>query len=264
MKRIIVLSLALILILSVCAYGDSAYISGGLRVGSTVLYGTYEQNGNRSDGAEPIEWLVLDTDGTHALLITSYGLEAKAFNDYDTSVIWTECSLRKWLNGTFFDSAFSAAEQGLIEESYCEADKNPGFEYSNSSGSSWDKVFILSATEANYYFKNLLNVKSCYPTTAAKQNGAFVNKSNGSCCWWLRTPGSQSNYACCISSNATNYVNYKGNDVRDRDNCVRPAMWVTLNTVSEDKPASQQAQATPEPSRNESSDGRYVSPYGRR
>ena len=265
MKKILVLALALALLLSVVsALADSAYISSGIGKGSTVVFGSYEQDGNRSNGAEPIEWIVLDTDGSHALLITSYGLEAKAFNEKDASVIWTECSLRKWLNGAFLDSAFTPAERELIEESFSEADMNPGYEYGNSSGSCWDYAFILSATQANLYFKGMENVKSCYPTTAAKQNGAFVNRDNGSCCWWLRTPGSRSNYACSVSSNATNYVNYVGNDVRDRDNCVRPAIWVKLDVLSESTSTDVTVQSTPEPSGESSSDGVYVSPYGRR
>lgn len=266
MKKITAAILALILaLLCFSAMADSAYISSGIAKGATVLFGTYEQDGNRNNGAEPIEWVVLDTDGSRALLITSYGLEAKAFNDYDTSVIWTDCSLRSWLNGSFYDGAFTSAEKGLIVESYCEADTNPGFKHSNSSGSCWDNVFILSASEANLYFRSMMHVKSCYPTVAAKQNGAFVNKSNGSCCWWLRTPGSQSNYSCSVSSNAENYVNYKGNDVRDRDNCVRPSVWVTLGTVSEGEVENFAAEETaPTPSAGASSDGSYVSPYGRR
>lgn len=254
----------LILMLSaVNTLAESAYISSGLSKGSTLYFGSYEQDGNRANGAEPIEWIVLDTDGVHALLITSYGLEAIAFNSYDTSVIWADCTLRKWLNSTFFDSSFTAAEQGLIEETYCQADKNPGFPYSNSSGSTWDKVFILSATEANYYFKDMSHVKSCYPTTAAKQNGAFVNRSNGDCCTWLRTPGGKSNYACCISSNATNYVNYQGNDVRDRDNCVRPVIWVALDVLSEVDDIYTAEEKNTAPSDNSSEEG-YRSPYRRR
>lgn len=264
MKKLFAFFLMLVLMLSVfSAPAESAYISSGLYKGSTLSFGRYEQDGNRANGAEPIEWIVLDTDGVHALLITSYGLEAIAFNSYDASVIWADCTLRNWLNTTFFDSAFTAAEQGLIEETYCEADKNPGFPYSsNSSGATWDKVFILSATEANYYFKSMAHVKSCYPTAAAKQNGAFVNKSNGDCCTWLRTPGGRSNYACCISSNATNYVNYQGNDVRDRDNCVRPVMWVTLDVLSEVGDFYDEGNNNA-PSDDASKDG-YQSPYRRK
>lgn len=260
MKKTVASILVLILVLSLsCAVADSAYISTGVSRGSTLYFGAYEQDGNRSNGVEPIEWLVIDADGNHALLITSYGLEAKAYNDFDASVIWSECTLRKWLNGSFYDAAFSAAEQQLIEETYCPADSNPGYQMANPGGSTYDKVFILSALETNQYFKTMADRKTCYPTTAAKQNGAFVNKTNGTCCWWLRTPGSKANYSCCVSSNVTNYVNYQGNDVRDRDNCVRPVIWVTLGVEIEDISET----VAPESNGN-SSNGAYSSPYGRR
>ena len=34
-------------------------VPASVRVGSTVIFGSYEQDNNTSNGAEPIEWLVM-------------------------------------------------------------------------------------------------------------------------------------------------------------------------------------------------------------
>ena len=81
-------------------------IASNVGVGSIVQYGSYEQDNVLSNGAEPIEWIVLDKQGNKVLLLSRCGLDAIPFHKRLTSVTWAECSLRDWLNTTFFNTAF--------------------------------------------------------------------------------------------------------------------------------------------------------------
>ena len=51
-------------------------------VGSTVLFGVYPQGHITSEEKDPIEWLVLDRDGSRLLLISKYALDALPYMKY--------------------------------------------------------------------------------------------------------------------------------------------------------------------------------------
>jgi hypothetical protein len=44
-------------------------------------------------------------------------LDAKPYNEEDTSITWENCTLRKWLNDTFYNTAFTDSEKTKIVES---------------------------------------------------------------------------------------------------------------------------------------------------
>lgn len=114
----------------------------------------------------PIEWLVLARDGNKALLISRYWLDAQPYNTDHTSVTWETCTLRTWLNVTFYNKAFSSDEQAAILTTSVDNGKNQGYsKWSTSGGNNTeDKVFLLSYAEANKYFgvtyDNISNTKS--------------------------------------------------------------------------------------------------------
>ena len=109
------------------AEGETLPFADGIKVGDIVTFGSYEQDGRLSNGSEPIEWDVLDEKDGRYLLISHYVLDVQQFDDgrTDTSlradedesstfVTWETCSLRKWLNNEFYNTAFSATEQQYI------------------------------------------------------------------------------------------------------------------------------------------------------
>ena len=49
------------------------------KIGDTVSFGSYEQDNNTENGAEAIEWIVLDVEGENVLLLSKYGLDAQAY-----------------------------------------------------------------------------------------------------------------------------------------------------------------------------------------
>ena len=59
--------------------------------------------------------------------------------------------MRKWLNDEFFETAFSAEEQGRIPTTLVTAEDNA--EYGTEAGNdTTDKVFLLSVSEVETYF----------------------------------------------------------------------------------------------------------------
>ena len=82
-------------------------------VKDTVTFGVYEQDGDTGNGAEPIEWTVLDRVDDKLYLISKYSIEWMPFDEAG-SYHWADSSLRKWLGGEFYESAFVQTERDAI------------------------------------------------------------------------------------------------------------------------------------------------------
>ena len=207
-------------------------------VGNYVTFGEYPQT-TAGEDMTPIEWLVLARNGNKALLISRYGLDAQPYNTDYTSVTWETCTLRTWLNGTFYNKAFSSAEQAAILTTNVDNSKNQCYSgWSTSSGNNTqDKVFLLSYAEANKYFgvtyDNSSNTKSrVAPTAYAIAQGAWTSYSNKTTdstyagWWWLRSPGTYQDYAAIVYFVGSLDFNYVDSD----SGSVRPALWVNLES----------------------------------
>lgn len=202
------------------------------KAGDVIKFGTYEQDNDLSNGAEPIEWKVVGTRDGHTLLLSKYALDCKKYNAEWTDITWENCTLRSWLNKEFFNTAFSASDKKRIVTAHNE---NPdSYElYSTSSHKSGakggnatdDKVFLLSWTEARDYldaklFKgantifNYNSKLSCKPTAFAKAQGVRTYNPVDSpsdavdCCYWfLRSPGKVQDNAIFVQADGT-IMNY--------------------------------------------------------
>lgn len=213
------------------AFAKYGEVLKAANVGDTIKFGKYEQDNNLSNGKEDIEWNVLAKEDNRALLISKYALDCKQYNSTKTDVTWETCSLRKWLNETFMDSAFDDTEKTIVKESKVSADKNP--KYSTDPGNATtDKVFLLSINEANKYFGSDEDRK-CIPTEYAKANGAYTSSGytkNGvpTCGWWLRSPGNFQDIAARVYIDGS--VRCGGSLVDYDGGCVRPALWINLDS----------------------------------
>ena len=193
-------------------------------VGSYIYFGEYEQDNNESTGKEAIEWLVLDKQEDRMLVISRYGLDCQPYHTEYEVITWETCSLRRWLNGEFYETAFIPEEKNVILTSVVTADANP--EYDTPAGNDTrDQVFLLSIDEANRFFADDTS-RTCVGTPYCYEQGTFKLEDTGTCWWWLRSPWSYSNYAP--------YVNYfgliiNGSFVYDHRGVVRPALWINLN-----------------------------------
>ena len=187
------------------------------RVGDTVTYGTYEQDGDYDNGKEAIEWIVLDKQDGKLLLISRYALDAMTYDYKGEELTWEKCSLRKWLNGIFVKEAFTDKEIKHIPTAKVTADKNP--EYDTDPGNDTeDQVFLLSVSEAEKYFKTN-DERRCKPTEYAMiMMGAYNDE--GYCSWWLRSIGIVYSFG---------EANYYSSGYSTFEFGVRPALWVDLN-----------------------------------
>lgn len=201
------------------------------KVGDTVFFGSYEQDNDTTNGKEDVEWNVLAKESDRVLLISKYALDCKPYNADYVDVTWETCSLRQWLNGTFLNDAFSTEEQALIQDTYVSADANPKYD-TNPGNATTDKVFLLSVDEAEMYFDSDESRK-CIPTNYAKANGAYTSsgktKAGVPTCWWyLRSSGVNQAYAAIVHYGGS--VMSYGVSVDNDYDCVRPALWINLDS----------------------------------
>lgn len=204
-------------------------------VGNYVTFGEYPQT-TAGEDMTPIEWLVLARDGNKALLISCYALDAQPYNKDYTSVTWETCTLRTWLNSTFYNKAFSSAEQAAILTTNVDNSKNQCYSGWNTSGgnNTQDKVFLLSYAEANKYFgvthDTTSNTKSrVAPTAYAIAQGAAADSVDGNAAgwWWLRSPGHDQSRAALVYPVGSLYFR----NVSLASGSVRPALWVNIEAL---------------------------------
>lgn len=189
----------------------------------TIEFGRYPQASKNENAL--IEWLVLKNDGSKALLISKYALDCQQYNTSDRNVTWETCTLRKWLNGSFINSAFSVDEQKQILSTTVTPD------YSTDPGNNTkDRVFLLSIAEAEKYFGSD-STRQCQGTVYCYAQGAYKAR-NGNCWWWLRSLSSphsfnfDNRYAFYVFSHGK--VSREGSSADYDRIAVRPALWINL------------------------------------
>ena len=197
-------------------------------VGDYVLFGTYEQDNDLTNGKEPIEWLVLDVQDNRALLLSRYALDYRKYKSSNVTATWETSSLRSWLNSEFLRDAFNSEEQAMIPMVTVSADKNPNSN-TDPGNTTEDQVFLLSVTEADKYFESD-DARKCAPTDYAVSLGVNTSSTHvvdgkGTCVWWLRSPGYGNGFAAIIKYEGS----LPANSLAERwRSAVRPALWVNL------------------------------------
>lgn len=208
-------------------YVDAFY---ALNVGDTLVFGTYEQDNDTTNGKEDIEWLVLAKENNKILVVSDKALDCKPYNQSRDYVTWETCSLRNWLNNDFINAAFTAEERAMIPTVTVSADMNPKYN-TNPGNATKDRVFLLSIVETEKYFTSD-EARKCVPTEYAISNGAYTSDSytkggKATCWWWLRSPGCDQDSAAGVYSvgSVIRHVGY----VAYGYGAVRPAMWITID-----------------------------------
>ncbi|HWR24369.1 MAG TPA: DUF6273 domain-containing protein [Feifaniaceae bacterium] len=155
-------------------------------------------------------WRVLDVQNGRALLIAKDIVEKRAYHIKNEMTTWENCTLRAYLNGTFYDR-FSYYEQQRILDTEVFNGNNP--KYGTDGGNATtDKIFLLDVNEANKYFFN-------GPERIAYDKGS-------SRWWWLRSPGIR-NHAAFVYRDGS--VNVHGYRVDYAYSGVRPALYLKIS-----------------------------------
>ena len=223
------------------------------------VFGHYEQDGNKDNGPEPIEWEVLDEVDGKKLLLSRYILDCKSFIDVSPyartpeKIKWHSSLLRTWMNKDFLNAAFDKEEQQRIITTNLKTATNPIYKVDGGKDTK-DKVFCLSAEDIlKYYDFNLWDDErqSGYSqellaeaTPYAVSNHAYVYEISEEeargflemgytadltgkkySYWWLRSPGINKRSICYVSVHgfAGWDYSYFGGMVEVG---VRPAIWI--------------------------------------
>ena len=115
---------------------------------------------------EAIEWLALDYDkvNNRVLLLSKDIIDSRCYQDISEDefddmfysdnhikLTWENCSLRKWLNNEFYNTAFNDNEKQRIL--VMNIANNDNIDTGAKSGvNTYDKVFLLSIDEMMKYF----------------------------------------------------------------------------------------------------------------
>ncbi len=208
---------------------DTPAAASSVQVGDYISFGQYEQDGKTNNGAEAIEWKVLDIQNGKALVISRYAILAAQFNPHSSRESWYNCKLRETLNGKFYNQAFNSSEKNAIQATEVD-DSSEQWDPKAMPNSTrvvkntTDYIFILSYGEMVRYMPTAAE-RLCRPTKYAVAQGS--NSGNGGYCWyWMRNPAYNNNVGA---------VGWEG----ELDTCymnhtygvARPACWVDLAAI---------------------------------
>ena len=191
----------------------------------------------------PVKWRILNITGTKALLLADRMPDTCPFHDKAVDVSWSGSLLRQWLNGEFYERAFTQAEKEAIE--ITDVINAPNYYFGTSCGpDTKDRVFILSESEV--FSSSLAEDYGFYPgdglddaarrfksTLYAKCRGAWwspVEGYRGNSFWFMRSNGytmSNVTYVCDFG-----YLYNRGTVVTCDDAAVLPAITIDLSKAN--------------------------------
>ena len=252
----------------------TAQAAGGYTVGDIITFGNYPQTTVNDDylraklaeqkydskgilyysgeryirinsdyyGMRPIEWRVLSVDSDGLYIMAEKILDCQNYNNSGNSTTWADCTLRTWLNSYFYDVAFSDEDKQKINTTHLVNGDNPW--YGTTGGiDTYDKVFVPSVSDVLNPSSGFSSSYSTYDsarqakvTAFAQSRGVHVSTWGDGCgFWWLRTPGSGSSNACCVTYDGDvvkygNGVCSHVSDVYSTRFGIRPALKINLKS----------------------------------
>ena len=201
-----------------------------MQAGDKISFGNYE-------------WRVLEVQNNTALIITEYIIEQRAYHNAYKDITWADCSLRKYLNGEFYDR-FTVADKSRIIPVL---NKNSDNQWYGSKGGSdtQDSIFLLSIEEAVCRYFGDSSSKLYNPgrnqrywferkdKNNSKRIVRLESRKEGSWWWWLRSPGRVNIKAVYIHGDGN--IGIQGNNILKGNisdgECkggIRPALWLKL------------------------------------
>ena len=159
---------------------------------STSSYSYQDDNGYYTDTVywfkwEPIKWRILTESDGKAMILSELMLDSQRYSGLYN---YANSTIRAWLNDMFYNTAFGALQQAIIETT--EVD-NSVYSTGNSSNpyacqNTFDKVFLLSYREAvNSSYGMTSKTRQKQGSDYCKAQGSYTY-SNGNGNWWLRSP----------------------------------------------------------------------------
>ena len=176
----------------------------------TVKMGKFEQDNDLSNGPEEIEWDVIKYEDGKYYVISKYILTAMRFSEDGKKKSWSDSTLRRWMNGEFFETAFSEEERKYIQDTYIKSE------------STTDKIFCIS-------YSNLVSdivdrrVKFGLPTEYALSKGLKTSHEPA----FYTEDEDRLSYDFFMISGKCGCNSHAGMALPEKIGGVRPAMWIS-------------------------------------
>lgn len=239
----------------------------GITTWDCVYFGKYWQDDTNGDGkidyedeTQPIKWRVLSVDGEDVFLLADRNLAYQPYHNKKGDIEWKNCSLRKWLNESFLQEAFTDKEQADIQPvkvSNVVVDHMLDWVKEKGKHDTTDKVYLLSYEDVKNKFygfyedalsptQTRVTAATQYAVQAAVESGDLdkvektdLAKPGESEYWWLRSPGELSNdEACCVEDNGEVYTDAP---VEVKSVGVRPVLHIRITSENWEKAESVKA-----------------------
>ena len=208
-------------------------------VGQLVSFGHYEQDDDPSTTNESILWIVVEKNGSELKLMSLYCLDSAPFMSNDDPVQWANSYVRQFLNNDFYNRAFSASEQAMIQSVTVKNNPNP-LHRTSSGDDTVDKVYLPSLEDVMEHYGIEACVETGYPGLYAQATPYAINHSisterNGiwleilgsnNCWWWLRSSGGNDQNATEVGSGG--YLSFNGADATDHQRGLRPIIHINV------------------------------------
>ena len=195
-----------------------------LKKGDAIVMGLYDIKD--SGKAEEMRWLVIAVEDDRILIICEHAVDERPFKDITiynaedrfngaSSSTWDKSDVRKWLNGTFYNYAFTNTEKKMILNSKV-IPQNSTTEGVSQGKETEDRIFLLTGEEVEKYVP--IDHRKC----TSYFNDYGIYKEN-LCYWWTRSAGQAQDYTSFVTKNGL--VAGPGS-VNFFTMGVRPAMWI--------------------------------------
>lgn len=194
-------------------------------IGDIITFGKYEQDNDRYNGTEPLEWRVLDKQDGKVLIITDKAVEMLPY----FGIYWKRSHIGGWLNGSFIKD-FTVDEKAMIVKTTVTADAHPDKPETDQGAATEHGLYLLSVDEVLKYFPNEED-RICYVTDYLRselESTIHVNglAEGGRCDWWLRTAlHNYSSGAFIANIDPNGRVNASTHNCR---HTLRPVCWIQL------------------------------------
>jgi hypothetical protein len=164
---------------------------------------------------QAVQWICLDIDeeNKQALLITKDCVAQKPYHEKYEAITWEFCTLRKWLNTSFY-SSLSERQRRMVKETEVVNTPNPGYPNVPSGNNIKDRIFLLSLDEVRFFANDASRI--------AKYKGEAA-------WWWLRSPGAYAIDAANVYGDGG--VFGRGLSVDNAIGGVRPALYLNLESL---------------------------------
>ncbi len=156
---------------------------------------------------KPIEWIVLKEENNNALVISRLALfSMDCRNNGNTTMDWEYSVLREYLNGEFYNKAFSSTEKLKIVNAKLEDVNNAK-----------DNVFLLSKQEAETLMTQ--DERKCGNGNCPGDCKTCYQHSNsyGTCCYLRTRRDNNYYYRIYIDGSITYAYNVRS---------IRPSVWI--------------------------------------